>query len=293
MIENKLNKKYYVWIWIGLFVASLVRNIYPIYNSALALAGAGRSMIAVNVLYFLFLFGIVPVAVCVICAWVMYAIAFRRYLRFISRNDFCHYVMAFTAVSFMLMGFIEAFAILEPNVYAFTNSLFGVTIQFGAMIALFFAVIVKKYNPNPVEKARSFRLWFVIYLVLLGLEVFSENGLVIAACTQPLDNNVVQILEESGYKLVVSELQMYVSIAAIILYVVDVIVVVVINVRFQNEARSYQNPETREEYMQKHSRRYGYDVRDDVHDTYGDEFENTQNKNASKDKENVFDEFDI
>lgn len=293
MIENKLNRKYYVWIWLGLLLASLARNVFSIYNYSLSLVGASRSVVTLNVLYMIFVYGIVPVAVCFFCAWVMYVLAFRRYLRFISRNDFCHYVMAFTAVAFMVMGLIESFAILEPNVYAFTNSLFGVTIQFGAMLTFFMTVIIKKYKPNPVEKARSFRFWFVIYLVLLGLGVLSENGLVIAACTNPLNNNIVTVLEENGYKLVVSDLQIYVSIAAIVLYAVDVLIVIILNARFQNEAKLYQSPETREEYMRKHGDRYKNKVRDDIHYTYGDDFGDKQNKNDSKNTENVFDEFDI
>lgn len=300
MIPNKLNRKYYVWIVLGLFLSCIISNVYGIYEVSIQkLAEMAPSSVLINVLYMLLVYGIVPSVICFVCALVMYQISYRRFVRYISRNDFCMYAMGAIAIAYTVNGILDVFSILQPSVHEVVSALFDVTVLFGTMLALFFVIFVRKYKPNPVEKSNSFILWSTVVMVVLGISVIAENGFILAVCGNLVDEATIELLKENGYVLSVGDLQKYTSIVAIAVYIIDVIVVVALSLKFKKNANAYRNPETREDYVRSHPEQFGYSVRDDVHSTFGDDFSREGNQDranrtkTSNSDDKVFDEFDI
>ncbi len=299
---NKLNKKYYVLIWIAAFLAGFIGNIYNFYTECEMLVGLPRAEVAINVFVMILTYGIVPMAVDFLVAFVVYMFSFRRFIRFISRNDFCLLTMLALAISSAVTGFIDVFSFLIPEVGIFTSSLSGVVMDFTAMAVLFFVVFSRVYKPNPIEKARAFNMWSIVFMVLLGIEVVGGNALIIMMSDASYYELVSEILIESGMEYELVQLSLLannpicvgVSIAAIVIFAIEVIAVIILNIRLKSNARSYQNPETREEYMAKHYQPFGYEVRDGVESTF-EEFSDNGNVDNSQNnkKDNVFDEFDL
>lgn len=300
MIQNKIDKKYSPLIWIGCFLAGFVANIYSLYSNCLYLSTVDASRLEVlkSVFIMLVSYGIFPTLITFFLAYITYMSAFRRGLRFISRSDFCLLVMATKSVSFFITGLIDVFSFLDSGVSMLTSTLVPVVIDFTCMALLFFLVFFKKYNPNPNEKVRALVSYGTVYMVLLGITVVGINALILLANGRDREL-IFELLYEVGYDPVAllgdhaSPVQIGLSIAALVLFFAEVIAFVSVWFVLNREARKYRDPETREEYMQKHYSPFGYEVRQDVHNTF-DEFGEQNNESNSTDKDdNVFDEFDI
>ena len=156
-MQNKIDKKYYVWIWLGLIFATFVRNVFPIYSQINGmLAKASRLSTLSGVFSIVFSYGLIPAAVTFLLALILYYITARRHVNYIGRNDFCYWVMIFTAVPRVIAGIVESFAILNPNVYVFTSTVLDALLLPASYLTMFLWIFAKKYKLNPVEKRNSF-----------------------------------------------------------------------------------------------------------------------------------------
>lgn len=83
-MQNKIDKKYYVWIWLGLIFATFVRNIYPIYlDIESMIAQASRLNTLSGVVSIVFGYGLVPAVVTFVLALILYYIAARRHANYV------------------------------------------------------------------------------------------------------------------------------------------------------------------------------------------------------------------
>jgi len=180
MANAKINKKYYPIIWIALLIACFARNAYQIYLTVTMSEPAGSLSVFVMIIRYMLSYGVVPMAIVFLCALVVWQIGAARYVRCIPRNDFCYLAMAATAAVKFLVGIIEIFSILEPSIAVISSTVLEFTLLTGAMLALYFFVIAKMYNLNPVEKYNSFKMWSIVYMVALGILVISENAIYIS-----------------------------------------------------------------------------------------------------------------
>lgn len=303
-MQNKIDKKYYVWIWLGLIFATFVRNIYPIYlDIESMIAQASRLNTLSGVVSIVFGYGLVPAVVTFLLALILYYIAARRHANYVSRNDFCYWTMIFTAVPRLIVGVIESFAIFNANVYIVTSTVLDTLLSPASYLVMFLWIFAKKYKLNPVEKRNSFAVLATIYMVFYGIGVLGENlAIVSIGADKKLASEIADILAQLGY--IVGELttpiQTASSAIAICVFIAYLVAVIVLAILFRKKAGEFRDTDTREQYFEKHPSGYGYDRRDDVSDTF-DEFErrHVHKKDDSDDDShpsgggNVFDEFDI
>lgn len=299
-MQNKIEKKYYVWIWLGLIFATFVRNIFPIYSEINNMLGEASKLATLQgVLSIVFSYGLIPAVVTFVLALILYYITARRHANYISRNDFCYWVMIFTAVPRAIAGIIESFAILNANVYVFGSTVLDALLLPASYLTMFLWIFAKKYKLNPVEKRNSFAVLSTVYMVFYGIGVLGANLAIVALGTdKELASEVAEYLRQFGYivNTISSPLQTISSAIAICVFIAYLIAVIVIGILFRKKSEEFRNEDTRDAYFEKHPNSYGYDRRDDVSDTF-DEFERKHvHKKDDSDKSdggNVFDEFDI
>lgn len=299
-MQNKIEKKYYVWIWLGLIFATFVRNIFPIYVEIGEMAKqASRLAVIQGTFSIIFMYGLVPAAMSFVLALVLYYISARRHSNYISRNDFCYWVMIFTAVPKAIAGVVECFAIIEPKVYVVTSTLLDAILLPGSYLLMFLWIFAKKYKLNPVEKSNSFSMLATIYMVFYGISVLGVNLMIVTIGSDPeLAKELAETFPLLRYFINTSSspVQTISSAIAICVFIAYLIAVIVIGILFRKKSEEFRNEDTRDAYFEKHPNSYGYDRRDDVSDTF-DEFERKHvHKKDDSDKSdggNVFDEFDI
>lgn len=299
-MQNKIEKKYYVWIWLGLIFATFVRNIFPIYSEINNMLGEASKLATLQgVLSIVFSYGLIPAVVTFVLALILYYITARRHANYISRNDFCYWVMIFTAVPRAIAGVIESFAILNANVYVFGSTVLDALLLPASYLTMFLWIFAKKYKLNPVEKRNSFSVLSTVYMVFYGIGVLGANLAIVALGTdKELASEVAEYLRQFGYivNTISSPLQTISSAIAICVFIAYLIAVIVIGILFRKKSEEFRNEDTRDAYFEKHPNSYCYDRRDDVSDTF-DEFERKHvHKKDDSDKSdggNVFDEFDI
>lgn len=302
-MQNKIDKKYYVWIWLGLIFATFVRNIFPIYMQiGDMLTEASRLNTLSGVFSIIFSYGLVPAAVTFLLALILYYIIARRHVNYVSRNDFCYWVMIFTAVPRVIVGIVESFAILNPNVYVFTSTVLDALLLPASYLTMFLWIFAKKYKLNPVEKRNSFATLSTIYMIFYGIGVLGENLTIVAlGANKELASELADYLSQLGYIVgtISTPLQTVCSAIAICVFIAYLVAVIVLAILFRKQSDEFRNEDTRDAYFEKHPGGYGYERRDDVGDTF-DEFErkHVHKKDDSDDDHtsgggNVFDEFDI
>ncbi len=303
-MQNKIDKKYYVWIWLGLVFATFVRNIYPIYlDIESIIAQASRLETLSGVFSIVFGYGLVPTVMTFVLALILYYIAARRHANYISRNDFCYWTMIFTAVPRLAVGIIESFAILNANVYIVTSTVLDALLLPASYLVMFLWIFAKKYKLNPVEKRNSFAILATVYMVVYGIGVLVENlAIVSIGADKELASELSELLSQWGYIVgaITTPIQTAASAIAICVFFAYLVAVIVLSVLFRKQASEFRDTDTREQYFEKNPSGYGYDRRDDVSDTF-DEFErrHVHKKDDSNDDShssgggNVFDEFDI
>lgn len=301
MIADKLNKKYFGIAWIVLILACFIRNIFSIYVDIVTISEPSRTAILRIIFSVIFSYGLIPAVVTFVCAIVVWYIGFYRYVRCISRRDFCTLVMLFTAAARVVVGIIEVFAILDTGVYVFTSTVLDFTLLSAAMLIMFLLVINKRYKLNPVERYNAFRLWSMIYMIVAGLGVFCENGLILMlADPNELSSEVVSLLYQLGYpiELLFSKIQIASCAIAIVMYILFLAAVIVIGELFRKQSKLYSDPETRGEYYEKNENR-GYSMRNDTDsvfgsdNVFGDDYFGTQKNNDDGHDDHVFEEFDL
>lgn len=302
-MQNKIDKKYYVWIWLGLIFATFVRNVFPIYSQINGmLAEASRLSTLSGVFSIVFSYGLIPAAVTFLLALILYYITARRHVNYISRNDFCYWVMIFTAVPRVIVGIVESFAILNPNVYVFTSTVLDALLLPASYLTMFLWIFAKKYKLNPVEKRNSFATLSTIYMIFYGIGVLGENLTIVAlGADKELASELADYLSQLGYIVgtISTPLQTVSSAIAICVFAAYLVAVIVLAILFRKKSDEFRNEDTRDAYFEKHPAGYGYERMDDVGDTF-DEFErkHVHKKDDSDDDHksgggNVFDEFDI
>lgn len=300
-MQNKLDKKYYVWIWLGLVFASFVRNIYSIYSEILVDIASGytKALMLYDVIMMIISYGLLPVVATFVEALVLYYITARRHSNYISRNDFCYWIMLFTIGPHVLIGIIDCFAILEPAVRIGTLFVADAVLYPLAYLLMFIFIFDKQYHLNPVERNNSFSILATIYMVFYGLEYFF-GCLTIASLGS--DTSIIQeVLAElllfapNVNVSALSDPLIICSAIAICIFFAYLITVIVLGVYYKKQAQAFRNEDTRDGYYQSHPEiNRGYHQRDDVFDTF-DEFERGHTKGGRDDdsSDNVFDEFDI
>ena len=302
-MQNKIDKKYYVWIWLGLIFATFVRNVFPIYSQINGmLAEASRLSTLSGVFSIVFSYGLIPAAVTFLLALILYYITARRHVNYISRNDFCYWVMIFTAVPRVIEGIVESFAILNPSVYVFTSTVLDALLLPASYLTMFLWIFANKYKLNPVEKRNSFATLSTIYMIFYGIGVLGENLTIVAlGADKELASELADYLSQLGYIVdtISTPLQTVSSAIAICVFAAYLVAVIVLAILFRKKSDAFRNEDTRDAYFEKHLVGYGYERRDDVGDTF-DEFErkHVHKKDDSDDDHksgggNVFDEFDI
>lgn len=291
-MQNKLNEKYHVWIWIGLIVSALVRNIYSIYQDvASMIADNSRLSVLTGTLSIIFVDGVLPTLLCFVLALLLYYITARRHSNYMSRKDFCYWVMLFTAIPRFIVGIVECFAILSPAVAIVTSTLLDVLLLPASYIVMYFVVFVRLYKLNPVENYNLFSLLSTIVLVVLGLIVLGENLTIVSIGLDPeFAEELNEIMREYGYEIssVTSTVQVVSSSIAMCVFCGYLIADIVVVLKLKKDMRLFRDSDTREDYTQRHGgSNYGYSVRDDVDDTFD------IGNDSSDNDDNVFDEFDI
>ena len=294
MTNGKINRKYFPLIWGALVLAYLVFSVYDIYMYVTQMEEVTRLTVIVAIVRVLFIDGIIPTAFTFVYALVVYRIGYTRYVRCISRNDFCYTIMAVTACVKLFVGIIQAFAILEPNVQAFTANVLDFALMTGALIATFFFIFARQYRFNPVEKRNAFGMWMTIYMVLAGLGVIGRSGIVLMLSDgSELAMNLLYLLYYSGNDIYVTDFDIAVSITALCVYVAFLVFVIVLGEKMRKDAEKFRNPETRGDYYAQFDNR-AYTARNDADRVFGgDGFDSAQGQERPKQDEHVFDEFDL
>ena len=287
MTNGKLNKKYAPIIWIVLLLACFMRNAYMIYLDVINAEIDGIAGVLFMALRFVLGYGAVPMAIVFLCAFVVWQIGSMRYVRCISRNDFCYLVMATVAGVKLFVGIIEIFAILNPDIASVTSTVLEFTLLTGAMLALYFLVIVRWYKFNPVEKYNAFKLWSIVYMVVAGITVLSQNISILSLAEgSALSLLFWQIYASLGGNITLNMVQIGASIAAMCIYFAYLIAVIVLGEVLRHRANKFRNPETRAELYEGFDNR-SYTLRSDAESVFGG-MDNTTNND-----EHVFDEFDL
>ena len=300
MVTDKINKKYFGIAWLALILACFIRNIFSIYVDITTITEPSRVAILRIIFSVIFSYGAIPAVVTFICALVVWYIGFYRYVRCISRRDFCTLAMFFTAAARCVVGIIEIFAILDTGVYVFTSTVLDFTLLSAAMLTMFLVVINRHYNLNPVERYNAFKMWTMVYMIVAGLGVFCENGLILMlADPNGMSSEIVELLYQLGYpiELLFSKIQIASCAVAMVMYVLFLVAVIVIGEIFRKQSKLFSNPETRGEYYEKHDNR-GYSMRNDADSVFSDMYYGESNGSSYSNDDNsnddhVFEEFDL
>lgn len=296
-MQNKLDRKYYVWIWLGLIFATYIRNVYSIYADISALAAtASRTEIITNVFMMIFGYGPIPAAITFLFTLILYYILIRRHSAYFSRNDFCYIIMTAVAAERIVAGIIDGFSILSFEMHVVTSTVLDVLLLPGVMLGTFF-LMSKIYKFNVVEKSNCFAVLSVAFMLVLGLSVFGNNFIIVALGTNSrVSAGVVEYLRQMGYETgaLTMDVQVYSSISAIVIYLAYLIADITLASIMRKNAREYQNDDTREDFVARYSQGSRYEapqsVKDDSESVF-DDFEESHTR--KKDDEHVFDEFDI
>lgn len=263
------------------------------------MVGVGMSgvQVATQVLLGIFSYGLVPMAVTFLLALVMWYICARRHSNYISRTDFCGWVMMFVAAVRLVNGIIDCFAILQPAVYVVTSTLYTVTALPAAMLVMFFCVFKKIYNLNPVERSNSFTVYSVVFMLVLGLSVLSENLTIVSiGANTNVTQELVAYLKEMGYYVdyLTAPVQVYSSIVAICVYFAYLIADIVVATLLKNKPRNI-GERTQEKTISKSTPKTKDKaaIRNATTPAIPLPSLNNSTSKERKDDQHVFDEFDI
>ncbi len=295
-MQNKLDRKFYVWIWLGLIFATYVRNVYSIYSDISALAAtATRLEVVTNIFVMIFSYGPIPAAITFLFTLILYYILIRRHSAYLTRNDFCYIIMAAVAAERIVAGIIDGFSILSFPMHVVTSTVLDVLLLPGVMLGTFF-FMSKIYKFNVVEKSNCFTVLSVAFMLVLGLSVFSNNFIIVAlGANSEVSNGLVEYLRQMGYEAssLTSAVQVYASMSAIVIYIAYLIADITLASIMKKNAREYQNDDTREAFSARYSQN-SYEAPHAVNDAPDSAFDDFEEKHThKKDDEHVFDEFDI
>ncbi len=292
MVPNKLDKKYRIPIILGLLFATYVCNFYSIYATALDMkAGVfapdlGPLATLVGVLDIIFSYGVVPTLMCALYAFIVWQFGAYRFVRCISRSDFCFFTMLHIAASRLLMGIINAFGIINPDLIYFTTPMLNCLLNGGALMFMFFFTFERVYRFNPAEKFNAFKVWGLWLMIGAALDT------VVVDVTMLILRNYPDLLDELlgiPYGANITALTAG-CITGIVVYFALLATMIGLGFALKSKARLFTNPETRGAYYDAHPNN-PYSYRSDAQDVFSDVPGEENNSNSDDDK--VFEEFDI
>lgn len=241
-----IDKKYYAWIWVGLLIASVVRSSYLLYADIVSIMNdpeqANAISIIVNVIVYSLAYAIVPAVLCYFCASIVYGFGARRRFVSIHRNDFIYLTMLYTAGARLLMGVIEAFAILDATVFDYTSVLLDVTVLSAAVYIMFFRYVAPALKPQ--DRRNIFGVYSMTYLICQAVHTgipclayfigaaISKSNVDLSTFEGYVD---VQALYEFNVHAVIA------SVLAIVILIGFVVFSVVKSRQFEKEAKDYHD----------------------------------------------------
>lgn len=287
MIPNKLNKKYYLPIWLGIIFATAVCNLYSLIAnfSVIAQESATNLERAVDIVYVL-LDALLPAALCFVYALAVYQVGFARYVRCISRADFCYLTALHIACSRLVMGIFNIFSLIDPALDLYFTGMLSVLCNGLAMFFMFFFTFKRFYNFNPVERYRAFSAWGTMFMIGGGVKALLANGALLL-----VSDDLALMRDVFGYDLTSGDMKVFSAglITGMCIFGAYIIAMIVLGVLLKKEAGKFQNPATRADYYNTHSNA-PYNMRSDAGDVFGDD-PDLGGKDGGDD--NVFDEFDL
>lgn len=274
MNENRIDKKYFGWIWLLIFVASLIRYSYQLYVGYLTGVATAREIIF-STFFNLVLYGLIPAWLCYCSASIFWTMSARRGYRSVPRNDFIYTTMLFTSAARVLMGVIELFAVLDSRLYTYTSVLLDVTVLSAALYVMYFTVLAKRMNPK--EKNDVFNLYSSTYLLFQGLHTgvpcvvyFLMSGGTV------MSDEIAEIINLYDVDMTVDSSTITACIIALCVLAAYVIATVILSAVLTKKAKEYNPP------------------KDDKPDDNGDPFGGNPFADDGKGEDDkVFEEFDI
>ncbi len=288
MVPDKLDPKYRLPIWLGLFFATFVCNFYDIYFTCADMAATGSELgrigVAIGVVQMLFADLIVPALLVVLFAYLVYQIGSSRFVRCISRRDFTHWVMLFISASRLVMGFVNVFGIINANVNYCTTGFLSTLCNGAAMLTMFFAVFKRVYRFNPAEEYNAFKAWATVFMIGGGIHAIIGNGAALILLDSPellfelfgidLSSNIVAIT--AG------------CVTGMVVYFAYLVAIIALGEIMKKKARAFIDPQTRGDYY-AYRNNAPYTTRTDANEVFGDDAPAEQ---TDSDDDKVFEEFE-
>lgn len=238
-----IDRKWYGLIWAVLVVASLLRHIVAIVGGIENVAAGGAGQITLEILYALVFQGGIPALLCYFCAVIMVSMTWRRGIVYCQRNDFVYLAMIFTAAARCVMGIIDSLSFVAPVINTYTTFILDVTVHTAVMFALFFAVLKPKFLKDDRAAFQVFSQYSLIYMVFQGLNTIIPAAMfLMLGSGSQFSEELLEMLEQSGYTFMLDENVRYACIAALVIYFAWVIVCAVVALVMQNRAKKYVPP---------------------------------------------------
>lgn len=278
--EDRIEKKYYAWIWIALIIVSLFQNAVSIYYEILAIGDVNAGEIIIRVLFAIINYGLLPTALCALIGMMFNNMLYRRGIVMCSRNDFVYWAMIFTGTAKFLIGFINCFGILNDTlvVYSF---MFVDELLVTVFVYLMGTVFMHSYYGASYKKIYyALQTLAPVYWTFLGIFMLSGpiSSLIVSSDANMTETFLELISMSFGTDVELNGHSMYASITAICLFVVMLIAHFLIAHALKLKAAKCTDDED-----------------DTIHfdgpGSDGSPFDEYGNNNH--DDENVFDEFDM
>ncbi len=285
LIKNKLDKKWYSLIWCALIFASLIRNSFGIYSGYVGQAFTAGE-ITLSIIMDIFFSGLLPAVVCYFCGIVLYGMLWRRGIVLMSRNDFAYWAMVFTAGARLIIGMVEVFSVLTPEIYPYTMSFFEELFLSLALYLMGLVFFKSYYNLNYRQIYNAYNVLCPVYLFFQGLNTLFPAGFILILKFNPAIANKLSDAMElyMGVKLSGVDVHLFVaSIVAIVLFAI--LIAISVGLSFYLKKKAELCPAENNERS---------DNKNSINDDFNPFDEFSENKTQdSKDDDKVFDEFDI
>lgn len=274
-----IDKKYYSLIWIGLLVSSVVRSCYSLYTDVISIMDDPTQItvlsIVVDTIVYAIVYAIIPAALCYFCASIVYSFGARRRFFSVNRGDFIYLTMLYTAGARLVMGVIEAFAILDATVFDYTSVLLDVTVLSSALYFMYMKHVAPRLAPK--DNRNVFGVYSMTYLICQAVHTgipclayfigaaISNSDVDLSAFDSVVDVDVNALYEFNVHAVVASVL-------AIVVLLGFVVLSLVLSKKFEKMAK---------------------DLDDSNRHDGGNPFVFDESLEEKKEDEKVFEEFDI
>ena len=151
-----------------LVFASLLRHITSIVLTFSQTSEMNVYEILLNVIVEIMFSGMIPAALCYLCALIFHAISMRAGYMYCLRNDFIYLTMLFTAGARIIIGIVESFSFLTPVVLDYTSFFIEETVLTAALFAMYFGVLRPRFM-NARTAYAVFNIYAGVYFFFQGL----------------------------------------------------------------------------------------------------------------------------